>query len=136
MSDWNGLPDQPERSGWHIIREKGSPYSVYFHYWWGKYGLWSELRCRNMQNAGKPYKKPEWLAEHNNYIGPVCNSSELAQMRKDERERAAQVCERWAQACGAIYDLNPTDYSAGEADAWKEAAWAIRALTDDEGKKS
>lgn len=128
MSDWNGLPDQPERSGWHVIA-CGAPRAVWWdaesHYWWDRERRFY-ITIPEIKASSRSYE----------YLGAVYSSSELAQMRKDERERAAQVCERWTQTCGAIYDLNPTDYSAGEADACEGAARDIRALPDEEGKKS
>ncbi|WP_019092184.1 hypothetical protein [Komagataeibacter europaeus] len=129
MSDWNGLPDQPERSGWHITLDNiGDRHE----FWWEgpDYQYWTTCE------GGDLVWSIEEMAAEYSYVGAVYSASELAQMRKDERDRVAQVCERWAQACGAIYDLNPTDYSAGEADAWEEAVRAIRTLTDNEGKKS
>ena len=128
MSDWNGLPDQPERSGWHWLKHHQDNYAVPFE-WDSDEGYWEV----DIDEDGSPI---EMVDNGYQYICPCPDPSELAQMRKDERDRAAQVCERWAQACGAIYDLNPTDYSAGEAAAWEEAARAIRTLTDKEGKKS
>ncbi len=118
---WNGLPDQPERSGWHWVKAHWN-LSPRPYYWLSKDQVWyTEYGCQPPE---------EIISLKYSYFFPCPDPSELAQMRKVERERAAQVCERWAQACDAIYDLNPPDYSAGEADAWEDAAWAIRSLTD------
>lgn len=110
MSDWNGLPHQPERSGWHVIAS-GAPKAVWWdaesHYWWD-----SEKRfyitLPEIKASSRSYK----------YFGAVCSSSELAQMRKDERERCAELCDN--------YGYSPSFYAAD----------AIGTLTDDEGKKS
>ncbi|GAN86395.1 hypothetical protein [Komagataeibacter intermedius] len=125
---WNGLPDQPERSGWHWLKHSNGNYPQPFE-WNHDTRQWEV----DIDDEGFP---EEMVDSGYKYICRCPDPSELAQMRKDEREQAAQVCERWAQACGAIYDLNPTDYSAGEADTWEEAARAIRTLTDEGGKKS
>lgn len=129
---WNGLPDQPERSGWHAIA-CGAPRAVWWdaesHYWWD-----SEKRFY--------ITVPEIKASSRSYtyVGAVYPASELAQIRKDERERAAKVAQEISVHYYALGDAaeNDVDVVAFEERmfAADECAVAIRSLTDEEGKKS
>ncbi|MBY4639686.1 hypothetical protein K6L44_06675 [Gluconacetobacter entanii] len=105
---WNGLPDQPERKRWHWVASKLKPNGWLLQKWVPECRKWNGLFGTDPVIAANI-----WV-----YGCPALNPSELAQMRKDERERCAELCDN--------YGYSPAFY----------AAEAIRALTDDEGKKS
>ncbi|GBR28827.1 hypothetical protein AA11826_0359 [Komagataeibacter oboediens DSM 11826] len=129
MSDWNGLPDQPERSGWYWLAGRYYPDMWVLDLWNGKTRMW-----------GDGTMSPELCAQRCIYGGPVLTPPELAQMRKDERGRAAKVAQEISVHYYALGDAaeNDVDVVAFEERmfAADECAVAIRALTDDEGKKS
>ncbi|WP_308718957.1 hypothetical protein [Komagataeibacter xylinus] len=129
MSDWNGLPDQPERSGWHWVNWDGYELPV----------LW-KANVKAYITAAGPKVLETVIYEEWQYICPCPDPSELAQMRKDERERAAKVAQEISVHYYALGDAaeNDVDVVAFEERmfAADECAVAIRALTDDKGKKS
>ncbi|WP_395370724.1 hypothetical protein [Komagataeibacter diospyri] len=124
MSDWNGLPDQPERSGWHnfwleglepdpeIYPDAEAEPVVTSCYWDAETQCWS-----GFDEVPVPAEGAAKMVDFE-YIGPVYKRGSAAQMRKDERERCADLCD---------------DYGYSPA---HQVAEAIRALTDEEGKKS
>jgi hypothetical protein len=55
MSDrWNGIPDNPERAGWHWV---GYPNWAEPKFWCSR-GYWQGCR-------------PEWLTDYAQYLGPI-----------------------------------------------------------------
>lgn len=127
---WNGLPDQPEHSGHHWLALKKEPDVWELHFWDQKFEVWGKHSCSLPQSKAKKYI----------YGEPARDPSELAQMRKDERGRAAKVAQEISVHYYALGDAaeNDVDVVAFEERmfAADECAVAIRALTDDEGKKS
>ncbi|GBR37522.1 hypothetical protein AA11826_1687 [Komagataeibacter oboediens DSM 11826] len=132
MSEWNGLPDQPERSGWHVIA-CGAPRAVWWdaesHYWWdGERRFY--ITIPEIKASSRSYK----------YLGAVYSSFETAQMRKDERERAAKAAQAISIHYYALGDMAEDDADVVAFDermiGASECATAIRTLTDKEGKKS
>lgn len=75
---WNGLPDQPERSGWHWLAPKHRSDHWVMSRWNSDEQYWPDFYV-----TYPPQQPDQWI-----YGGPILNPSELAQMRKDERERA------------------------------------------------
>ncbi|BCZ76013.1 hypothetical protein [Komagataeibacter phage phiKX1] len=132
MSDWNGLPDQPERSGWHWLKPHQDNYAVPFE-WNPDEGCWEV----DIDEDGSPV---EMVDSGYEYICPCPDPSELAQMRKDERERAAKACDEVSAKSNQKYMKTENEasenYWCGANDGSIMCANAIRALTDDEGKKS
>lgn len=123
MSGWNGLPDQPERSGWHWLNDKlAAREALAPGYWSGREKVW-------MIGAWSVID-PKSVSGIFHYRGLCPSPSELAQMRKDERERSiAAVCnQKMTVALGKSRDA----FNLGI----RTAIAAIRSLTDDEGKKS
>ncbi|MCE2563343.1 hypothetical protein [Komagataeibacter sp. FNDCF1] len=130
MSDWNGLPDQPEHSGWHWLAPKTEPDVWELHFWDQSLEVWGHRRSSLPEAKAKKYV----------YGEPVRDPSELAQMRQDERDRAVKATQEISVHYYALSDTaeNDVDVVAFEERifAADECASAIRALTDDEGKKS
>lgn len=118
---WNGLPDQPERSGtFHILRHKKNRSLVKMRYiFWGG--------SRYLKANGHWHEAAE-VAKLFDYVTPVISSSELAQVR-----------EGWERAITACKQSKIPDFSMPEQwhnNGVDSCISAIRALTDDEGEKS
>ncbi|XQZ98870.1 hypothetical protein ACOZ4Y_02760 [Komagataeibacter rhaeticus] len=132
---WNGLPDQPERSGWHnfwleglepdpeIYPDAEAEPVVTSCYWDAETQCWS-----GFDEVPVPAEGAAKMVDFE-YIGPVYKRGSAAQMRKDERERAITACKQ-----AKIPDFSmPEQWHNNGVDS---CISAIRALTDDEGKKS
>lgn len=123
---WNGLPDHPERSGWHWLNDKlAAKEALAPGYWSGRervwmIGVWSVI-------------DPKSVSGIFHYRGLCLSPSELAQMRKDERERAEKVC---VSVMPTELDATQSVFMKGKYIGAGTCAIAIRALTDDEGKKA
>ncbi|QHC34123.1 hypothetical protein [Komagataeibacter xylinus] len=120
---WNGLPDQPERSGWHWLNDKlAAREALAPGYWSGRERVW-------MIGAWSVID-PKSVSGIFHYRGLCLSPSELAQMRKDERERAIAAVSQ--QEMKVDLGENQAAFNLGI----HTAIAAIRTLTDDEGKKS
>lgn len=131
IATWNGLPDQPDRSGWHWVKAHWNP-SPRPYYWLSKDQVWhTEYGCQPPE---------EIISRKYSYFCPCPDPSELAQMRKDERGRCAKACDEVFAKSNQIYMKTDNEisenYWCGVNDGSIMCANAIRALTDDEGKKS
>lgn len=133
MSDWNGLPDRLELSGtFHILRHKKnrSLVKMRYIYWGGSKWLKANGHWHEVAEASELF----------DYVTPAISSSELAQMRKDERERASKACDEVSAKSNQKYMKTENEasenYWCGANDGSIMCANAIRALPDDEGKKS
>lgn len=116
---WNGLPDQPEHSGWHWLALKTEPDIWELHFWDQSLEVWGHRRSSLPEAKAKKYV----------YGESARDPSELAQMRKDERERIIKVCNQ-----AKIPDFSmPEQWHNYGVDS---CIYAIRKLPDDEGKKS
>lgn len=89
MSEWNGVPQNPEREGWHWVTDAEMPCRPWCEYWNGR-GSWAPL-------GGTP----DAVRRMWRYLGP-CLTPDEAQAREaaaykagqeDMRERAAQDVE-------------------------------------------
>ncbi|WP_182356522.1 hypothetical protein [Komagataeibacter europaeus] len=138
---WNGLPDQPERSGWHnfwleglkpdpeIYPDAEAEPVVTVCYWDADTQCWS-----GFDEVPVPAEDAAKMVDFE-YIGPVYKRGAAAQVRKDEREKCLDI---------AIYERgnfpsNPEHRTPSADTAYRACdriIEAIRALTDDEGKKS
>ncbi|WP_050017719.1 hypothetical protein [Komagataeibacter oboediens] len=129
MSEWNGLPDQPERSGWHWVKAHWN-LSPRPYYWLSKDQVWyTEYGCQPPE---------EIISLKYSYFFPCPDPSELAQMRKDERERCADVFDWQVRdfiECMKDMTANLDSLQRAHDEAVLNAT-KIRALIDDEGKKS
>jgi len=117
-SDWNGLPENPERDGWHWLR---TPDGCLAPYEWRvagecERGSWPSYWVREAPD--------EWAARDCLYVAPCLNPADLA--ARVEAERVA--CER--AACDASDPAGiKNDYEAQiAADARELVMDAIRAL--------
>lgn len=128
MSDWNGLPDQPERSGWHITLDNiGDRHE----FWWEGPDCQYWTTCE----GGDLVWSIEEMAAEYSYVGAVYSASELAQMLHEQREKDAQVAERYAIQFAAPTPTLRSD-CRNIAAGIRVNPLIVRALTDDEGKKS
>ncbi|WP_010508361.1 hypothetical protein [Komagataeibacter europaeus] len=125
---WNGLPDQPERSGWHWVSFKKRPSSWFLRKWISEWQIWESPFGRDAESAAR-----DWI-----YGGPVLNPSELAQMRKDElRKGYALGFNMSGEGYNGEYPFQDNGRDPEKDSAWiRDRDDVIRALTDDEGKKS
>lgn len=125
---WNGLPDQPERSGWHWLKPHHDNYTVPFE-WNPDEGCWEV----DIDEDGSP---AEMVNSGYQYICRCPDPSELAQMRKGERERAAKAAQSISCHYYALCDAAENDVDAVAFDermvAANECAKAIRSLPDEE----
>ncbi len=111
-AQWDGLPQNPDESGWHFIVRKGAPFPEVssFPIYWASSDQCFEGIAGNAADAFR-------------YIGPCLTPAEVAalveQARREERDACANVCN------GIAHNL----YCDGDAAAmWAEACEeAIRA---------
>jgi len=119
---WNGLPDQPERTGWHWLKHSNGNYPQPFE-WNPDTRQWEV----DIDDEGFP----EEMADSGyQYICRCPDPFELAQMRQDERDR-----------CQITVGKQLIKIDLGQVrDAFNMgircAVAAIRILPDEEGKKS
>ena len=73
---WDGLPDQPERKGWHIIIDNTGDRHVF---WWEG----PEFQYWTTTEGGDLIWSLEEMAAEYQYAGAVYSRSELVQMRQD-----------------------------------------------------
>lgn len=119
---WNGLPDQPERSGGHWVASNCRPNGWFLRKW-----------IADCQKWDGPFGTDTAFAAQRWVYGCRCpDPSELAQMRKDERERIKDdLLIKLSEV------IPPMQFGSASGGVMKEIAMnTIRALTDDEGKKS
>lgn len=120
---WNGLPDRPERKGWHVIIDNTGDRH---EFWWEG----PDFQYWTTTEGGDLIWSIEEMAAEYSYAGAIYSSSELAQMLHEQREKDAQVAERYASQ---FAEPSPTLRSdcRNIASGIRINPLAIRALTDE-----
>lgn len=122
MTDaWNGVPQNPERDGWHWVQHRENTPEVLY---------WSPLHGWNYEGD---WVRSDFIGLNYRYLGPCLTPAEVqareaAAYRKgqeDMRERAAQVAEGYPASQHGYLAANAEDAAC---DAAKEIVAVIRAL--------
>ncbi|OUJ10311.1 hypothetical protein [Acetobacter sp. DsW_059] len=80
-----GFPMFPDRDGWHVV----NIYSPFLLFWNHESELWWDKSQRYYWTIPEI---TEDTASHS-YIGPVLTPDQIKEVRREERERCAKLCE-------------------------------------------
>lgn len=84
-NEWNGLPENPERNGWHWVKDPGQEAAPTL--WTLRWGSWW---------LGDNERSAAYLAQKGyRYLGPCLTPADLAARVEAERERCADEAEEF-----------------------------------------
>jgi hypothetical protein len=88
-AQWDGLPQNPERDGFHWLVWHGYSDDMAFTHWWNA----SDQQWHDVEDGSTPrYRSPLFR-----YLGPCLTPAEVAalveQARREEREACAAIAE-------------------------------------------
>jgi len=111
-AQWDGLPENPERDGWHwVIIPSGQLYCLWWRVAAVPHPVWAYA------TRGMP---PKVFAEHGfSYIGPCHTPAEVAALVEQARREEREACATWhderaakERASGSITGARAEEYAA------------------------